>query len=117
MRSHTEIWQNGMPLWIDRQIIPGSDEVFYSPHGLAGNPVIGTLVWVGNSVSGEMIDKARSLMIENNFAGVTRLQQGFLCRYRGNSISEVRSWFTNIWQNLRINYQNRGNCIPRVWQI
>ncbi|MFN4955530.1 MAG: urease accessory protein UreD, partial [Aphanizomenon sp.] len=37
--------------------------------------------------------------------------------YRGNSISEVRNWFTNIWQNLRINYQNRGNCIPRVWQI
>lgn len=117
MRSHTEIWQNGIPLWIDRQIIPGNEEVFHSPHGLGGNPVLGTLIWLGNSVSEEIIDKARSLIIENNFAGVTRLQQGFLCRYRGNSISEVRNWFTNIWQNLRINYQNRGNCIPRVWQI
>lgn len=117
MRSHTEIWQNGIPLWIDRQIIPGNEEVFHSPHGLGGNPVLGTLIWLGNSVSEEIIDKARFLIIENNFAGVTRLQQGFLCRYRGNSISEVRNWFTNIWQNLRINYQNRGNCIPRVWQI
>ncbi|MFM9157811.1 MAG: urease accessory protein UreD, partial [Dolichospermum sp.] len=85
--------------------------------GLAGKPVLGSLVWVGNSVSGEMIDKARSLIMENDFYGVTRLQQGFLCRYRGNSISEVRNWFTNIWKNLRINYHNRGNCIPRVWQI
>lgn len=117
MRSHTEIWQNDIPLWIDRQIIPGNEEVFYSPHGLAGNPVVGTLIWVGNSVSGEMIDKARSLIMENKFSGVTRLQQGFLCRYRGHSISQVRNWFTNIWQSLRINYQNRGNCIPRVWQI
>lgn len=117
MRSHTEIWQNGIPLWIDRQIVPGSEEVFHSPHGLAGNPVVGTLVWVGSPIPGEIVDKARSLIIQNSCAGVTRLPHGFLCRYRGNSTSEVRNWFTNIWQILRVSLLNRGNCIPRVWQI
>ena len=117
MRSHTEIWQNGIPLWIDRQIVPGSQEVFHSPHGLAGNPVVGTFVGVGFPLSQEIINQARSLIIQNSDTGVTRLQHGFLCRYRGNSTSEVRNWFTNIWQILRQSCLNRGNCIPRVWQI
>ncbi|MDB9438504.1 Urease accessory protein UreD [Dolichospermum sp. UHCC 0315A] len=117
MRSHTEIWQNGMPLWIDRQIVPGSEEVFHSPHGLRDNPVVGSFVGVGFPISPEIINQARSLIIQNSDAGVTRLQHGFLCRYRGNSTSQVRSWFTNIWQMLRVSCLNRGNCIPRVWQI
>ncbi|WP_016951434.1 urease accessory protein UreD [Anabaena sp. PCC 7108] len=117
MRSHTEIWQNGIPQWIDRQILPGSEAVFHSPHGLGGYPVVGSLVWVGSPVSTEIIEKARSLVTQNNLTGVSRLQNGFLCRYRGNSTSEVRSWFTNVWQMLRVSLLNRGNCIPRVWQI
>ena len=117
MRSHTEIWQNNVPLWIDRQIIPGKEEVFYNPHGLAGNSVVGSFVCVGFPLSQEIINQARSLIIQNSDAGVTRLQHGFSCRYRGNSTSEVRSWFTNIWQMLRVSCLNRGNCIPRVWQI
>jgi urease accessory protein len=117
MRSHTEIWQNGIPLWIDRQIVPGSQEVFHSPHGLAGNPVVGSFISVGLPISQEIINQARSLIIQSSDAGVTRLQHGFLCRYRGNSTSEVRSWFTNIWQMFRISCLNRGNCIPRIWQI
>ncbi|MFM6107624.1 MAG: urease accessory protein UreD [Sphaerospermopsis kisseleviana] len=121
MRSHTEIWQNNQPLWIDRQYLPGREEIFHSPHGLAGKPVIGSFVCVGVPISQEIIKQARSLIIHNSInnsdAGVTRLEHGFLCRYRGNSTSEARNWFTNIWQNLRISLLNRGNCIPRVWQI
>lgn len=117
MRSHTEIWQNNIPLWIDRQYLPGNEEVFHSPHGLAGNPVVASFFGVGFPIPPEMIKQARSLMIDNCDAGVTRLQHGFLCRYRGNSTSEVRNWFTNIWQIFRVSLLNRGNCIPRVWQI
>jgi len=91
--------------------------VFHSPHGLRDNPVVGSFVGVGFPISPEIINQARSLIIQNSDAGVTRLQQGFLCRYRGNSTSEVRNWFTNIWQLLRVYSLNRGNCIPRVWQI
>ncbi|WP_353932082.1 urease accessory protein UreD [Okeanomitos corallinicola TIOX110] len=117
MRSHTEIWQNNIPLWIDRQYIPGSTEVFHSIHGLAGKPVIGSFIVVGLTISPEIIKQARLLNIHNLDVGVTRLEHGFLCRYRGHSTTEVRSLFTNIWQNLRVSLLNRGNCIPRVWQI
>jgi urease accessory protein len=123
-RSHTEIWQEGKPLWIDRQWLPGSEEVFHSPHGLAGQPITGNLVWVGKPVSTEIVEKARSLftpnsslITPNSLAGVTRLENGFLCRYRGNSTTEVRNWFISVWQLLRMSFLSRGNCIPRVWQV
>ena len=116
-RSHTEIWREGLPLWIDRQWLPGSEEVFHSPHGLAGQPIVGSLVWVGNPISGETLAKMRNLWAGTGEIGVTQLQNGFLCRYRGTSTSEVRNWFTVIWQLLRVSVLNRSSCVPRVWQV
>ncbi|OYD97216.1 urease accessory protein [Nostoc sp. 'Peltigera membranacea cyanobiont' 213] len=116
-RSHTEIWQQGVPLWIDRQLLRGSEEIFHSPHGLGGKPIVGSLVWVGGAVSGEIVEKTRNLWNGEGETGVSRLQHGLLCRYRGASTSEVRNWFINVWQLLRVSFLNRGNCIPRVWQL
>ncbi|WP_414754202.1 urease accessory protein UreD [Anabaena sp. CCY 9910] len=115
-RSHTEIWQQGVPLWIDRQWLPGNEAVFHSPHGLAGQPIVGSLVWLGSAVSTEIIAKVRNLGNTQGEAGVTSLENGFLCRYRGASTSEVRNWFTSVWQLLRVEFFSRGKCIPRVWQ-
>ncbi|RCJ23835.1 urease accessory protein ureD [Nostoc minutum NIES-26] len=116
-RSHTEIWQQGVPLWIDRQWLLGNEEIFHSPHGLFGKPIVGSLVWVGNPVSVEIVEKTRNLWNGEGEVGVSQLQNGFLCRYRGYSTSEVRNWFTAVWQMLRVNFLSRGNCIPRVWQV
>jgi len=137
-RSHTEVWQQGRPLWIDRQWLPGKEEIFNSPHGLAGQPVVASLAWVGQPVSPEIVEKARNLWQQNSefrrvtpspphplslspslpsLAGVTRLPSGLLCRYRGSSTAEVRNWFTAVWQLLRINFLGRSSCPPRVWQI
>lgn len=126
-RSHTEIWQNGIPLWIDRQCLPGSEEVFHSPHALSGKPITGNFIYLGSQVSKETIEQARSIFTaslspltvnnQHSQAGVTRLENGFLCRYRGASTSEVRNWFTSVWQMLRVDIFSRSHCIPRVWQI
>ncbi|QOV24311.1 urease accessory protein UreD [Anabaenopsis elenkinii] len=116
-RSHTEIWREGLPLWIDRQWLPGREEVFHSPHGLAGQPIVGSLVWVGNPISGETLAKMRNLWVGTGEIGMTQLQNGFLCRYRGSSTSEVRNWFTVVWQLLRVSVLNRNSCVPRVWQV
>jgi urease accessory protein len=131
-RSHTEIWQENKPLWIDRQWLPGNEEVFHSPHGLAGQPITGTLVWVGSSISTEIVEKAQLLWkplhsdallkssvgnASHPLTGVTRLENGFLCRYRGASTTEVRNWFISVWQLLRKSCLSRDNCLPRVWQL
>jgi len=119
-RSHTEIWQQGRPLWIDRQWLQGGEKMLNSPHGLAGQPVIASLSWVGATVSPEIVGQARSLWTSverQGEAGVTRLTSGLLCRYRGASTSEVRNWFTDVWQLLRLSFLGRPSCPPRVWQI
>ena len=119
-RSHTEVWQQGRPLWIDRQWLPGSEEIFYSTHGLAGQPVVASLAWVGQAVSPEMIQNARMLwntQERQGEAGVTQLISGLLCRYRGSSTSEVRNWFTDVWHLLRLSCLGRPAIKPRVWLV
>jgi urease accessory protein len=116
-RSHTEIWQQGTPLWIDRQWIPGGEDIFHSPHGLGGRAIVGSLVWLGSAVSEGVVENSRKLWQGEGETGVSQLQNGFLCRYRGTSTAEVRNWFTAVWQMLRVSFLNRGNCIPRVWQV
>ncbi|MEQ9357567.1 urease accessory protein UreD [Coleofasciculus chthonoplastes] len=120
-RSHTEIWQQGHPLWIDRQWLPGGEAVLDSPHGLAGQPIVGTLIWMGPPVSSAIVDNARSLWTASQRqgeAGVSQTQnQGLVCRYRGSSTTEVRNWFTQVWQCLRLTYLGRNVSQPRVWLV
>jgi urease accessory protein len=119
-RSHTEIWQVGKPLWIDRSWLLGDRELFHSFNALAGKPIVGTLCSIGKPVSQETIDRVRSLwQPENSQAdvGVTELISGILCRYRGYSTAEVKNWFTNVWHLLRELDLKRSPIVPRVWQI
>ena len=119
-RSHTEVWQQGHPLWIDRQWLPAGEDIINSPHGLAGQPIVATLSWIGQPVSREILDTARILWNSKERqgeAGVTQLISGLVCRYRGASTLEVRNWFTDIWQLLRLSSVGRSVTKPRVWQM
>lgn len=123
-RSHTEVWQQGCPLWIDRQWVPGSPEVFHSPHGLAGYPVVGSFALVGYAVDADWVAQVRSpwaapaeVMASRGEIGITRLQAGLLCRYRGHSSTEARQWFTQVWQQVRSTVLGRSISLPRVWGV
>ncbi|MEG3923084.1 urease accessory protein UreD [Microcoleus sp. T3_A4] len=119
--SHTEVWQQNSPLWIDRQLLKGGEKMLESPHGLAGKPVVATLAWVGEPVTTEFVEKVRDLPSEatiypgNSTLGVTRIPNGLLCRYRGTSTTAARDWFVSIWHLLRLSYSQRPCCLPRVW--
>ncbi|CBN53687.1 MULTISPECIES: urease accessory protein UreD [Kamptonema] len=132
-RSHVEVWQQGRPLWIDRQLLKG-EEMLESEHGLGGHPVAASLAWVGEPATTEIVEKVRrlsqgerSLWQNTRLAddgdgvrtqpsvGVTRLTDGLLCRYRGSSTAEARRWFIAVWQLLRLEMRDRPVCLPRVW--
>ncbi len=118
-RSHVEIWQQGRPLWIDRQLVKGGSGMLESINGLAGQPVLGTFSLVGQSVTPEVVRKARTGMgeqVHQGVAGVTRLVDGLLCRYRGASTAEARQWFTQVWHLVRLHYYRRPAQKPRFWQ-
>ncbi len=118
VRSRTEVWQQGRPLWIDRQRLSGSAEMWNSPHALAAQPVVGSLAFIGQSVPSTIVDRSRILAhtIKQGEFGVTRLEQGMLCRYRGASSQEVRTWLIGVWHLLRLSLMGQSACIPRIWQ-
>jgi urease accessory protein len=118
-RSHTEIWQQGQPLLIDRQWLPAGEAIINSSLGLAGQPIVASLIWIGKPISQNIIEQAQNLWIDKQYlgeAGVTQTQaQGLLCRYRGSSTADVRNWFTEVWQLLRLSLIKRSVIKPRVW--
>lgn len=117
-RMSTEVWRDRMPLWIDRQRLDGGSRLLNSAYGLAGAPVVGTLAWVGKSVSPELVSAARERWESGGCAGdagVTRLEEGLLCRYRGSSSADARAWFAQVWGLLR-EYDGRPRpSAPRIW--
>lgn len=117
-RSHTEVWQGDRLVWVDPQWLLGGSDMLNSPHGLAGNPVVGSFALVGATISPEQVTQARQNVPPNSTAdfGVTRLAAGLLCRYRGTSTLEARRWFIQVWHSLRLAYLQRPSCLPRVWQ-
>ena len=118
-RSHNEVFREGVPLWIDRQWLPASEALWNSPHGLAGQCIVGTLAWIGRSISPELVTEIRDLWPGDKASiGVTRLPEGLLCRYRGSTSHEVRTWFVAVWQRLRSMDSNSPSWeIPRIWML
>ncbi|NET53594.1 MAG: hypothetical protein F6K09_34585, partial [Merismopedia sp. SIO2A8] len=143
-RSHLEIWREGYPLLIDPQHIEGGSEMMTSAHGLAHCPVIGTFVMIGQAVDCHVVEQARQSWTpilqshahgifhranpedndneDNNerkhptpMTGVSQLQSGMICRYRGRSTIQARRWFIAVWDCLRKTYLSRPSCLPRVW--
>lgn len=117
-RSHTEVWQQGKPLWIDRQYLIGDENIITSPHGLAKQPVIGTMVWLGQPISKEFMNCLyQQQQVPDHLGGASRLPQGLICRYRGDSTAQVRAWFMQVWNLLCAEYLQRSNHAPGVWRL
>jgi urease accessory protein len=110
-----EVWQQGKPLWIDRQQITG--DLWHSRQATASQPLLGLLVWLGGTVSTELVAQARTLAPQNESDwGVTALAAGLVCRYRGENRQAAQQWFIAVWDLLRQQYRHRSACVPRVWQ-
>ena len=116
-RSQIEVWQNDRPLWCDRQQLVGGSAPLHSPNGLAGYPVVGSFALLGYGFETSHIEALRQLWPSDQAgdAGVTRLQAGVLCRYRGPSSQAARRWFVAVWQYLRPYYLGRSGAASRLW--
>jgi urease accessory protein len=90
-------------------------------HGLAGQPVFGSLVWVAPEPLATAELEALASLCRDDRAGLEGelacgpLDQGLVARYRGPSSQAARYWFSRIWARIR---QQRGLAspqLPRVW--
>ena len=111
-RSRTEVWQAGQLVWVDPQRVQGGGEMLASLPGLDNSVAVGSMALVGATISPELLAQLRAASPQ---IGITRLQSGLLCRYRGGSTAECRQAFVAVWKLLRPIYLARPACIPRVW--
>lgn len=119
-QSRIEVWQQGQPLWINPEYLPGGSVLLDSPHGLAGQPLVGTLFWLGGEASPELIAAIRQAwpnQTQLGEVGVSCLQKGLVCRYRGPDRQAAQNWFIQAWQLLRHYQQRPQAALPRVWPL
>ena len=109
------------PHWelVDRLQLDG--EALTGEHGMAGQPVFGSLVWaapqpLAAETLQQLLSEARAA--RSNLEGTMAcgaLEQGLVARYRGPSSQDARYWFCRLWGLIR---QARGQAppeLPRVW--
>jgi urease accessory protein len=104
---------------VDRLDLGGSALV--EAHGLAGEPVFGSLVWaaprkLAGSELAELVEACRGDRsgLEGAMA-CGALEQGLVARYRGPSSTAARSWFTRLWARIRAAQGLTAPELPRVW--
>ena len=90
-------------------------------HGMAGQPVLGSLVWaapqpLGAAALAQLLANCRSDRqgLEGDLA-CGALDQGLIARYRGPSSQAARFWFTRVWARIRAARGLSAPELPRVW--
>jgi len=90
-------------------------------HGMASQPVLGTLVWAAPApfepdTLAELLGQCRRDRqgLEGAMA-CGALQQGLIARYRGPSSQAARFWFTRIWARIRAMRRLGAPELPRLW--
>ncbi len=111
-RSLLEIRRHGVSAaaddrWelVDRLELSGA--ALEEAHGMAGQPVFGSLVWAAPQPLAE--ERMRRLLelcrsdrgeLEGEMA-CGALEQGLVARYRGRSSTAARHWFVRLWARIR----------------
>ncbi len=123
-RSSLEIQRlgpHGQRRWelVDHLSLDG--EALASPHGMGGQPVLGSLVWA--APDGLPAQQLAALAVAGRHAreglegdmAVGCLDQGLIARYRGDSSQAARYWFTRLWALTRQCRRLSPPQLPRVW--
>ncbi|MEB3307156.1 MAG: urease accessory protein UreD [Cyanobacteriota bacterium] len=90
-------------------------------HGLDGQPVFGTLIWVApQPLDSSDLERllAAGRASRNGLTGTMAcgaLDQGVVARYRGSSSQAARFWFSRLWALIRAQRQQPPPQLPRVW--
>ena len=111
-----EIRRDGAPLFIERAVYDRDETALGAPWGLAGQPVCGSLVCMGDYA--ESIDAIRAATAGLNLEGlfsVSQLAEAMVCRYLGPHGDEAHRCFVRSWEILRPLSLHRAACAPRIW--
>jgi urease accessory protein len=108
VRLATRVRRDGRLLFRERGTLEGGGAILGSAVGLAGHPVVGTLL--------ATLDAPRELLAAvREFAVATQLPGLLVARYLGDSSEEAFEAFAAVWALLRPAYAARAAMPPRIW--
>jgi Urease accessory protein UreH len=110
-----ELWQEDIPLMVERTHLKGSGSLLSAPWGLMGHTVLGTLVAV--PANDAILEAVRESVTPGRHAlfSTTLLDEVLVCRYLGDQGEAAHHCFTSAWSAIRPNLLGRSACYPRIW--
>ncbi len=120
-RNRLELRRGGRLELVERLQLDGDS--LDDEHGLAGQPVVATLVWAApaplpaEALQALLAEGRRDAAGLQGQGAVGALEQGLIARYRGPSSQEARRWFRRLWARTRM---LRGLAAPeplREWPL
>lgn len=116
INQRVEVWQEEVPLYVDRLRLGGLASATETAWGLGGQCLVGTCLFVTrrNGLSNllrEVID-ARKLV---GRAATTDLQGLTALRYVGSSVEEAWDLYVRAWEAVRPVVTGSSAIRPRIW--
>ncbi len=113
------IKQNGLPLYIDRNIVDSESNILSSSWGLNKFPVMASMLIMlegagSNKTDIEAIKKLQE-HTEQRMVSFTLHGKLLLIRYFGHHAREALALFTQCWSYTRPQLIQKKSCPPRIW--
>ncbi len=110
-----ELWQDGVPLWLERARYDGTD-VLDAAFGLRGHCVSGTLL-ATPVVAPDVLDAVRAAVAPHTtlLAGASTVDGVLALRVLGLQTETVQRALAAAWTTLRPTLLGRPAVAPRVW--
>ncbi len=112
----TDISIAGKLVWSEHCRLGGGSLLLGSPVAMAGAPVSGIMLAAGQNIPAERLARCRAVMVETPArVGVSAMPNILVARYVGYSCEQARSYFIELWRELRPLIAGRAAVSPRVW--
>lgn len=114
LHHSVEIVREGERIWFERCCVSGPEAVGGAPFALAGEPIIGTLVYAGPT-PGEAAARIRDAVngqVRHVFS-VSQMEGVVVCRYLGDQMSQAKTLFSAAWKALHDAGLGKPGVAPR----
>lgn len=120
VRPSLELVRDGRVVYLERGAYRAGSAVMDAAWGLAGQPVVGTLLWAAAG-AGAQVEGAREVIAQYALepearAAVSGWGDVLIARYLGPRAESARELFASIWSALRPALLGRAPNAPRIWR-
>jgi urease accessory protein len=119
LRPQLELARDGRMLYCERGLYEAGSPLLQAAWGLAGQPVVATLLCSAANVSSQL-SQVRAVLERTAHAGAPRWAASawddlLVVRYLGPSVEQARNLLTAVWAELRPGTLGVPAVVPRIW--